>query len=257
MISLPEKFDSRKEWSYCPSISLIATRGKSNHTWAIATASAITDRSCIASKGKFLENISSQDLICSFRQFNGNQGNKILDDMCSWAWKYWVNKGLTTGGYDRKVVGCLPFNPENQNDCSEKCSKPVKYYGKVGSFNKLNTEAAMKEEIYKNGPITAAFDFHIDFFSYKSGVFPIKMKSLNDLPCERYYVKIFGWGVEKGLPYWHISASQGPNFGINGTVKFLRGQNHLDIESNAYSATPGIEMYLLYLKHEKLAHRIN
>ena len=42
---------------------------------------------------------------------------------------------------------------------------------------------------------------------------------------------MIGWGVEDNVPYWLITNSWGPGWGINGHFKIIRGQDECGIES--------------------------
>jgi len=44
-------------------------------------------------------------------------------------------------------------------------------------------------------------------------------------------VKLIGWGVEQGTPYWLCVNSWGPKWGDHGTFKILRGSNNCGIEN--------------------------
>lgn len=58
-------------------------------------------------------------------------------------------------------------------------------------------------EIMKNGPVEAAFDVYTDFLTYKSGVYQHKSGQF----VGGHAVKIVGWGVLNGTPYWRIANS--------------------------------------------------
>jgi cathepsin B len=49
-----------------------------------------------------------------------------------------------------------------------------------------------------NGPVEAAFSVYSDFLEYKSGVYHHTTGSF----LGGHAVKIVGWGVENGTPYW-------------------------------------------------------
>lgn len=51
-------------------------------------------------------------------------------------------------------------------------------------------------------------------------------------------MRVIGWGEEGGNPYWLIANSWGTGWGENGLVKFLRGSNHMNIESWIATGTP-------------------
>lgn len=45
-------------------------------------------------------------------------------------------------------------------------------------------------------------------------------------------IKIIGWGVEDGTPYWLVVNSWNESWGDNGTFKILRGSDECGIEDN-------------------------
>ena len=56
----------------------------------------------------------------------------------------------------------------------------------------------IKTEIHTNGPVEGGFFVYEDFMNYKSGVYVHKKgRGLGG-----HAIKIIGWGVEQGLPYW-------------------------------------------------------
>lgn len=50
-------------------------------------------------------------------------------------------------------------------------------------------------------------------------------------------MKIVGWGEENGVPYWEIVNSWNEEWGLWGSFKFLRGSNHLGIESGVVAGS--------------------
>lgn len=51
-------------------------------------------------------------------------------------------------------------------------------------------------------------------------------------------IKILGWGVENGVKYWLIANSWNSDWGENGYFRFLRGEDHLGIESDVVAGLP-------------------
>lgn len=51
-------------------------------------------------------------------------------------------------------------------------------------------------------------------------------------------VRMIGWGVENGTPYWLIANSWNTNWGDKGTFKILRGKNECNIESSIVVGIP-------------------
>lgn len=51
-------------------------------------------------------------------------------------------------------------------------------------------------------------------------------------------VKILGYGVENGTPYWLIANSWNTDWGDKGFFKMLRGKNHCGIEGSIAAGMP-------------------
>ena len=97
----------------------------------------------------------------------------------------------------------------------------------------MRNERDMREEIKARGPIEASMLLYQDFHYYRSGVYRhiVSRKS-----AFGHAIKIIGWGVEKGIPYWLCVNSWGPKWGDDGFFKILRGRNECDIESRSLVA---------------------
>ena len=88
-----------------------------------------------------------------------------------------------------------------------------------------------------HGPITSTLFLFEDFLTYKSGVYTY----VSGEPIGGHSIKIIGWGVEDGLPYWLVVNSWNEDWGENGYVKILRGKNEIDIEGEAMAGLPIIK----------------
>ena len=73
--------------------------------------------------------------------------------------------------------------------------------GKGTKVYSLKTVNSMQREIFQNGPIQVAFDVYTDFLTYKSGVYQHSLNEKNTF-LGGHAVKMIGWGVENGIPYW-------------------------------------------------------
>ena len=90
---------------------------------------------------------------------------------------------------------------------------------RIESYCILFGEEDIKREIYKNGPAIAASQVHVDFLTYKTGIY----QKGDDIPrfSGLNAAKIIGWGVEsvtenepnKGNKYWIIQNSWGDDLG--------------------------------------------
>lgn len=104
------------------------------------------------------------------------------------------------------------------------------------------TESGIQKEILKNGMVDVTWSFPMQAQHYGSGVLKLapetalaeKTNEMNsDVVAELTQSSaIIGWGIEKdGTKYWIVRNSFGQQFGENGDIKVLRGQNAFNIES--------------------------
>ncbi|RCN45899.1 papain family cysteine protease [Ancylostoma caninum] len=93
--ALPESFDSREHWKNCSEIiDYIRDQSACGGCWAVAAASAMGDRACIASNGKFKKHLSDIDILtCCNDCGYGCSGGQALK-----AWNYAIREGVPTGG---------------------------------------------------------------------------------------------------------------------------------------------------------------
>lgn len=143
------------------------------------------------------------------------------------AWSYWVHKGLVSGGNYDSHQGCQPYiiKPSEHNvngtrgpgvgegggtpKCVHECDKDYitpyekdKHYGK-NSYSITKNPDDIRQEIFENGPVEGTFTVFEDFLSYKSGVY----KHVHGKALGGHAIRILGWGVENGTPYWLIANS--------------------------------------------------
>ena len=117
-----------------------------------------------------------------------------------------------------------------------------------GSYGKCSEEKILRE-VYDNGPIVISLEPDYSFMFYKSGIYmsPNNNWFINNLPKPEWEkvdhsMVLVGWGVEnkngKNVKYWVIQNSWGSNWGENGYMRFIRGIDHLGIESICETADP-------------------
>jgi len=85
-----------------------------------------------------------------------------------------------------------------------------------------------------NGPVEAAFSVYTDLMAYKSGVYSHVTGDFEG----GHAIKIIGWGVEGGKPYWLIVNSWNTVWGEKGLFKMLRGSDECGIESQIVAGLP-------------------
>ena len=85
-----------------------------------------------------------------------------------------------------------------------------------------------------NGPVEVALTVYEDLLTYKSGVY----QHTTGKKLGGHAVKMVGWGVENGTPYWTIVNSWNESWGNSGTFRIKRGVNECGIEASVVAATP-------------------
>ncbi|XP_055613377.1 cathepsin B-like [Uranotaenia lowii] len=247
---LPESFDSRTKWPECKSINEIRNQGCCGSCYAVSAASTMSDRYCIHSPTHESFTFGSYDIVsCCHQCGKGCNGGDLPP-----VWKYWVDRGISSGGPFNSNEGCHPYPIDVCHDydeepafpaCSKKCQ--ANYNTTEASYDRRygrafygipNEEERIMEEIYFHGPVQVAFDVFVDFKAYKSGVY----RHVWGPEDGGHAVKIIGWGVENinGAPvkYWLCANSWGQDWGENGFFRFVRGENHCGIESYVFTGLP-------------------
>ncbi|XP_051831935.1 cathepsin B isoform X1 [Antechinus flavipes] len=259
-MKLPENFDAREQWPNCPTIKEIRDQGSCGSCWAFGAVEAISDRICVHTNGYTTVEVSAEDLLscCGLQCGEGCNGGYPAG-----AWKYWIKKGLVSGGLYDSHVGCRPYSippcehhvngsrPACSGEggdtpkCNKKCEagyspdyKDDKHYGST-AYNVPSSEKEIMAEIYKNGPVEGAFIVYADFLQYKSGVY----QHVTGDMLGGHAIRVLGWGVENGIPYWLAANSWNTDWGDNGFFKILRGKDHCGIESEMVAGIPRTEQY--------------
>ncbi|CAF1683036.1 unnamed protein product [Adineta ricciae] len=220
--------------------------------WAFGAVEAMSDRICIASNGAQNAHISAEDLVscCSSCGFGCDGGFPQA------AWSYYKSSGLVTGGNYNSKQGCEPYTipscdhhvngslPPCQGEqptprCTKKCIDDYptpfakdKHFGQ--SVYAVRSEKQIQTELFKNGPVEAAFTVYADFLTYKSGVY----KHTSGSVLGGHAVKILGWGVEDSTPYWLVANSWNEDWGDKGFFKILRGKDECGIEDGIVAGAP-------------------
>lgn len=244
-IEIPKEFDARTKWPHCPSISEIRDQGHCGSCWAFAAVTAITDRICIHSNGAEHFHVSAENLLACADE-DGCFGGTITS-----GWDYYKKHGLVSGGPYKSHKGCQPYSiktckyhapcedfyptPACKRTCEAGYNKTFEedlHFG-ASSYVKVG-EREFQEELLRNGPIEVGFDVYHDFIHYTGGVYRHKIgKHMGG-----HAVRIIGWGVEKGDPYWLVANSWNTVWGVNGYFKILRGSNECGIEELASAGIP-------------------
>ncbi|CAJ0581997.1 unnamed protein product, partial [Mesorhabditis spiculigera] len=258
---VPASFDGRVQWgAMCPSVKNIRDQSSCGSCWAFGAAEAMTDRTCIASQGKFTDPLSADDILacCGFSCGDGCEGGYPIE-----AWQFWVHKGVVTGGSYQSKSGCMPYpfapcehhtNATHYQPCpgqiypTPKCQKQCqsgyanqysqdKHYGS-SAYSVSSKVAAIQSEVYANGPVEVAYEVYEDFEHYTGGVYVHTAGQL----LGGHAVKLLGWGTDSasGLDYWLIANSWNEDWGENGYFRIVRGRDECGIESGVVAGKPKV-----------------
>lgn len=221
----PENFDWREQSPAC--VHPVRDQGKCGSCWAHGASEAFSDRVCIQSQGSINKVFSPQQLVnCDY-----------LDHACNGGF-------LTTPFIYYALVGAQEescygeYNSGNTGDRTEVCfikkwNCPVTK-ASINTIRWLTTPQAIKEELYKNGPINTGFKVYKDFLNYKSGIYT----QTTDELLGGHAVKIVGWGKEGDQEYWIVQNSWSTSWGEEGYFRIAFGQ--CGIDKNGVSINPSL-----------------
>jgi len=115
------------------------------------------------------------------------------------------------------------------------------FYGNFSVGGDHRQEEAIKNEIYRNGPVVLSFEPAEDFMFYSEGIYKTAKKATKqrnhidyDQEWERvdHAVVAVGYGAdEAGQKYWLIQNSWGPDWGEDGFFRMARGIDESGVES--------------------------
>eukprot|EP00939_MAST-03C_sp_MAST-3C-sp1_P004092 g4092.t1 len=149
------------------------------------------------------------------------------------AFEFIKKKGIVTND-------CMPYNLSRSLLCPlPRCMKPLddRIYKAKNARQILGGAPAMREEIFKDGPIVATFTVFEDFMTYHSGIYAYSGVGKR---LGLHAVKVVGWGVsENGTDFWACQNSWGDTWGMNGSFRIAAGQ--CGFEESVFTATPCID----------------
>jgi len=183
---VPENFDARIQWPKC--VYPIRDQGHCGSCYAHGSTEALSDRFCINGVDA---NLAPQDLISCSKKEYGCDGGLMVN-----SYYHLEHEGAVTEECFPYVSGQGKVPP-----CPTSCpsGKPYKKYKcKPGSVASIKEKShKMREEIYKNGPVTTMQRYCDDFAYYKSGIYYYHAGR-----CSGWHImKVLGWGVENEMAY--------------------------------------------------------
>ncbi|KAG9395739.1 Papain family cysteine protease [Carpediemonas membranifera] len=89
----------------------------------------------------------------------------------------------------------------------------------------------IQKEIFLRGPVSTRIDFYDNMFAYRSGIYTIDQ---NSKKIGSHAIRLIGWGIEHGIPYWLCTNTWGRHWGIGGAFKIRRGVNAFNVEMRLF-----------------------
>jgi cathepsin B len=215
----PQTFDVREQWPDCFP-DYVYNQGNCSASYAIAAASAVSNRYCIQDPVNFkMFQLSPQSILSCHTDSDGCFGGGM-----DTVWSHLLEDGIVS-------EMCFPFQGAD-GTCSDACDdeEPVKIVQKCIA----QREDAIKAEVFANGPVVAPMRLTDELLLYKSGVFiPTRTaiavgEKRNPKQKKMVMVKIMGWGVEDETPYWLIEGVFGKEWGEGGFAKIAFPEEETD-----------------------------
>lgn len=113
---------------------------------------------------------------------------------------------------------------------------PAKFYKCQNYYGITHDPQQIMIEIYKWGPVVAAFEVYPDFYTWNTQ--EIYKWNGQGKSTGGHAISLVGWGEENSTPYWWAKNSWGTTWGIQGYFKILRGKNMCNIENNILALQP-------------------
>ncbi|XP_064622799.1 procathepsin L-like [Lineus longissimus] len=209
---------SAVDWRTKGYVTAVKDQGKCGSCWSFSATGSLEGQH--KRKTGKLVNLSEQQLIdCStLWGNNGCQGGS----QCS-TFKY-VKEA---GGLDTEK--CYPYTAKDGNCHTKESCIGAKSTGVI--YLPRADEDALKAAVASVGPVSVAITVTSNFHYYSHGVY-------NEPDCSPYKlnhaVLVVGYGSERGIDYWIVKNSWGPQWGLSGFIKMSRNKgNQCGIASEA------------------------
>jgi len=204
-VTLPASVDWREKGA----VTKVKNQAQCGSCWAFSTTGALEGAWQIATGT--LVSLSEQQLVdCSRKQ--GNMG---------------CNGGMMDGGfkYEEGVPACTeesyPYLAKNGICHASSCTVGIPAHAVTGFIDvDSNDDDALMEAVAQQ-PVSVAIEADkMAFQLYKGGVLDGECGTTLD-----HGVLAVGYGEEEGKKYWLVKNSWGPEWGEEGYIKILRGQD--------------------------------
>mmetsp|Transcript_24799 Transcript_24799/g.56067 ORF Transcript_24799/g.56067 Transcript_24799/m.56067 type:complete len:509 (-) Transcript_24799:33-1559(-) len=101
----------------------------------------------------------------------------------------------------------------------------------VGGYYGAASEEAMKQELVEKGPLVVSFEPQSDIMYYTRGIYVSAPHQRSEWEPVDHAVLLVGYGSDHGRKYWILQNSWGADWGEDGYIRMLRGQDESGVES--------------------------
>lgn len=203
---LPDHFDGRQKWGKC--VHPIRRQGKCGSCWAFAVTGTMSDRFCLRGRDVIL---SPQHLVSCNTRNHGCRGGSIYVAM-----DFMTNYGIVPDACYPYISQHTKITPKCPGRCTGGGNWNHRFFCKKKSQTYIRQIAAMKQHIFNYGPIVTHQKYHRSFNYYKGGIYMCDNKP----QVSGHFMKVIGWGRQRGIDYWLIANSFGTRWGEGGYVRF-------------------------------------
>jgi len=206
---IPLQYDAREAKPSC--FGEVYDAGNCSSSYAIAAATSLSNRFCMADSDKYNGlRLSAQQILSCDKKSKGCQGGGVDS-----VWSYIQRRGL----YPEE---CVPFANGKEAACKTECKEEQKL--KALDHCLLSAgEKAIKREIFNRGPVVAPIYLQDDFLVYEKGIYTptrySRPQSGADGSPMFQAVTLLGWGKSDGVRYWIVSNSWGTGWGEKGYAR--------------------------------------
>jgi cathepsin B len=267
---IPVEFNPIDKWGVF--LSPIHNQGQCGACWAIASTKTLNDRYGILTVGALTDTFSPYQMImCQGTIFptipldkksiyeinldahtsgacNGNSLFTAMDFLYSVGCvsETCVSRGLFKE-YNipdisdivnaESVPMCQTILGDNYDRCMDRSRTPCFYRSIVGYQVDSDVEA-IKQEIYKWGPVVSGFKVYDDFINDYDGktIYMGPKNGSNNIGG--HSIEILGWGRENGVDYWWCCNSWGTEWGLSGFFKMKMSIKECELETNVIGFIP-------------------
>jgi cathepsin B len=221
---LESSFDFREKYPDC--VSPVMDQKNCSSSYAVASASAVSDRLCLLTK---------QNVRLSPQHYLSCQDDAAGNECAGGSIASFLDFAKKKGVVDEN---CFSYQGESNVACPSTIEQCQKYF--VSDYCVANGVEGIKREILKNGPVIGYVPVYRDFLVYKTGVYKI-MEGTSRFQGG-HALKVIGWGThETEGDYWIVENSWGEGWGLKGYGHIAIGQSGLYLDDYGFAANPKYE----------------